>query len=113
MTELNDSIMDTLFLSGYDLIKDRKMLGTNKIIGNAGSSLAYNYGGKKLVAWLSAAFIPGQWANEARIVGKFIGIPALESIIEQYLTKAGKTSMKDLLMKSVIALGAEEIYKTM
>ena len=112
MTELNNAIEDTVFLTGFDVIQKRGIPEVEVVGLNAGGSFLYEYLGKKLVDLLGDRILPN-YKKELMVVGKIIGIPLLIGILQQYvLMKKERPKWGGLFLKGLVGIGAQSVWRS-
>ena len=111
---LRETIEDTVFLTGYDVLKGTsKKTGVaipamSKVGANLVGAAAYEYLGTKVVNMASTKFMP-QYKVEADLLGKVLLLPVGIMIGEKVL--GGSSQYGNIILKSLVAVGSQSIYR--
>ena len=107
---LEQSASTFLFLSGYDAVMGKKIPPVNDLLGNGVTAIGYEYLTKPILEMVNKRFFQQQNSNMMCILRKMIGVGLTDGLQSQFLM--GKAPMwNKILMKSIVAVGAESVFR--
>lgn len=116
MSKFNLSLENTVFLTGYDIIKkspnfQKIQLPTIKDVSiNALTGFGYEYIGSGITETLVNQKMLAPYAPTARLAGKVLGMPLIELVVRRWMMN-GQMGYTNLVMKSLVAVGSQYAYR--
>lgn len=111
---LDKAVEDFVFLSGYDLLKMRKIPSMDDFIVNAVNSVGYEYLLEPGMKMLNQRFFKIPESMVYNTIIKMLGISVGEGLTKTWVMgKASPLLARDSIMKGVLAVGAQSIFKNL